>query len=267
MRFELKPMSFGEVLDGAFKVFRSNLGLFLSIEALFSLPSVFIQTWIKHAQETLPRGELPSGYVPAMLVLLVCAALLWGAVNAAAVQAVIGEPTSVGKALSRYFKVFWQSAGASLLAGLIGGLWSLLLVIPGVVYYLRRALYWPVLIVEGGGASNSLRRSYTLVKGKDGKGRLDRVFGATVVFGVLGWALVFGVGMLVPVGLKATLIGTIATAIPQIIIGPLLPIALVLIYFDARVRDEGYDLELRVQAAGAAPAPPAAPMPGAAGPA
>jgi hypothetical protein len=268
MRFELKPMSFGEVLDGAFKVFRSNLGLFIGIEALFSLPSVLITTWVKHAQETLPRGELPSGYLPAMLVLLVCAALLWGAVNAAAVQAVIGEPTSIGKALSRYFKVFWQSAGASLLAGLIGSLWSLLLVIPGVIYYLRRALYWPVLIVEGGTAGNSLKRSRTLVAGKEGKGgRLDRVFGATVVFGVLGWALVLGVGMLVPVGLKATLIGGIATAIPQIVIGPLLPIALVLIYFDARVRDEGYDLELRAQAAGAAPAPPAAPMPGAAGPA
>jgi hypothetical protein len=44
MRFELKPMSFGEVLDGAFKIFRSNLVLFLGIEGLFSLPVSLIST-------------------------------------------------------------------------------------------------------------------------------------------------------------------------------------------------------------------------------
>jgi hypothetical protein len=53
--------------------------------------------------------------------------------------------------------------------------------------------------------------------------------------------------------------------IPEILTGALLPISLVLVYFDARVRDEGYDLELRAQAAGAAPPPPATSLPGAAG--
>jgi hypothetical protein len=267
MKFELKPMSFGEVLDGAFKVFRSNLGLFLTIEALFSLPTNLVSRWLQQAQGTMGRGSLAPGYGPAMLLIFALAFVTWGAMTAAAVQTVTGESTSLGKALSRYFRVFWPILGASIIFIIAGTLWTMLLIIPGIVYYLRRALYYPVLMVEGGTAGNALRRSKALVKGKNGKGRMDRVFGASLVFGVLSWALVFGVGMLIPAAIKATLVGGVLSAIPQIIIGPLLPISLVLIYFDARVRDEGYDLELRAQAAGIAPAPPAAPLPGAAGPA
>jgi hypothetical protein len=202
-----------------------------------------------------------------MLVLLTFSLLRWGAANAAAVQAITGEPTSLGKALSRYFKLFWVTAGASLLVGLIGSLWGLLFIIPGVVYYLRRSLYWPVLLVEGGTASNALARSRALVKGKNGKGRMDRIFGASLLLGALTWVLIWGVGMLIPAGLSKTMVGGVVSLLPQMIIGPLFPISLVLIYFDARIRDEGYDLELRAQAAGAGVAPTVAPMAGAAGPA
>ncbi len=132
MRFELKPMSFGEILDGAVKVFRSNLVLFLTIGALF--------------------------------------------------------------------------------------------------------VYLPVLLLEGGTADNALTRSKVLVMGKNGKGRLDQVLGATLVFGLLGWLLALGLGTLIPAALNGTLLGTFLKAIPHIIIRPLLPISLVLIYFDARVR-------------------------------
>jgi hypothetical protein len=267
MRFELKPMSFGEVLDGAFKVFRSNLKLFLSIELLLASPSVLIQAWLRNAQAAMPNHALPPGYGPGMVVLLVFSLLRWGAANAAAVQTVTGEPTSLGKALSRYFSLFWVTARASLRVFVIGSLFSLLLIIPGVVYYLRRGLYWPVLMVEGGTATNALARSKVLVKGKNGKGRMDRIFGASMLFGALSWALMWGLGMLIPAALSKTLIGTAVSLLPQLIIGPLFPISLVLIYFDARIRDEGYDLELRAKAAGSVVVPAAAAMPSIAGPA
>ena len=61
MKFELKPMSFGEVLDGAFKVFRSNLGLFLSIEALFSLPTILVSRWLAQAQAADRARTLAAG--------------------------------------------------------------------------------------------------------------------------------------------------------------------------------------------------------------
>jgi hypothetical protein len=265
MKFELKPMSFGEVLDGAFKVFRSNLGLFLSIELLLATPTIVVQAWIRVAQAQMLHRGLPPGYFPGISVIFAFGLLRWGAANAAAVQVITGEPTSLGKAVSRYFKVFGVTLGASFLVGLIGSLWGLLFIIPGVIYYLRRSLYWPVLMVEGGTAANALARSRALVKGKNGKGRMDRIFGASLLFGVLTWVLIWGLGLLIPAGLSKTMIGGVVSLLPQMILGPLFPISLVLIYFDARIRDEGYDLELRAKAAGAGIVPTAAPMSGAAG--
>jgi hypothetical protein len=42
MRFELRPLSLGEVLDGAFKIFRVNLRLFLTIALMFAVPDALI---------------------------------------------------------------------------------------------------------------------------------------------------------------------------------------------------------------------------------
>ena len=267
MNFDLKPLSFGEVLDGAFKIYRNNLGLFLSIAALFALPTLVPSAWLQ--QNQIVRGApVPPGYFPALFLSLVFYVPLWGVTNAAAVQVVTGEPTSVKKAFARYRPIFWTSLGALLLVTIFATLWAMLLVIPGVVYYLRRSLIWPVLLIEGGTATNAMKRSRALVVGKTG-GRMDRIFGASMIFAALNWVIIWGVGMLIPSGLKSTLIGTLLRLLPQFLIHPLFPIALVLIYYDARIRDEGYDLELRAKAtamAGAAPAAAASVVAGPAGP-
>jgi hypothetical protein len=251
MRFELKPLSFGEVLDGAFKIFRANLRSFLTIALVFSIPSLLLSSVLRVVQHGTP-GKLPPGYALASLLVACIGILLWGTMIAAAVQVIAGEPTSLGKAWARFRAVLGPAVKASFLVMLIGALWSLLLIIPGVIYFLRRSLYMPALLVEGGTATASLERSKTLV-GKGRNGRMDRVFGASFVFGVLSWVLVWGIGMVIPAGLKLTFFGVLVTLIPQVLLAPLLPIALVLIYYDARIRDEGYDLELRAQEVGAAP--------------
>ena len=246
MRFELKPLSFGEVLDGSFKIFRGNLGLFLTVALVFNGPTVLFSAALRLAQQGVPPGKVPPGFGMWMLLIMAASILLWGTMATTAVQVVTGQPTSLGKAFRRFLGILGPTIVAILLMGLIGGLWSLLLVIPGVIYFLGRALFLPVLLVEGGTGPQSLKRSKQLVGGIR-KGRMDRVFGASLVFGILNWALIWGVGLLIPAGVKATFVGAIVGLLPQIVLAPLFPIALVLIYFDARIRDEGYDLELRAQ--------------------
>jgi hypothetical protein len=256
MKFDLKPMSFGEILDGSFKILRLNPGVFIGIQLLYLVPSVALSPWLTQAQTHVFRGRHPAGVLAAVLLdfTLMSALILvmWGATSAAAVQVIMGQPTSIGKATARYLRGFWPTLGAALLAGIVGGVYSLCLIFPGVIYYLRRCLSWPVLLVEGGSWRGAVGRSKVLVMGKSkGAGRLDRVFGATLVLNVLEYACMFGFGWLIPAGLKDTMVGALLKAIPAVVFGALLPIALVLIYFDARIRDEGYDLELRAKAAGA----------------
>jgi hypothetical protein len=246
MTFELKPLSFGEVLDGSFKILRSNLGSFLTIALVLNGPTVLVSAWLRIAQQAVPPGKLPPGYGPAMLVILAASLVLWGTMTAAAVQVVTNQPTGLGPAFKRFLGVLGPSIAASVMMVLIGMACLLLLVIPGIIYFLGRSLVLPVLLVEGGKGGAALKRSKKLVGGIR-KGRMDRIFGASLVFGVLGWALVWGIGLLVPAGLKTTFAGQVLSLLPQIVIAPLLPIAYVLLYFDARIRDEGYDLELRAQ--------------------
>jgi hypothetical protein len=247
MRFELKPLTFGEVLDGSFKILRSNLGLFFGIAVAFDGPLLVASALMGASQAQLAAGKHPPAgpVLLGVLVILAASLLLWGTMTAAAVQVVSGETTSLGKALKRFLGVLEPAIGATILMFLIGTLCTLALIIPGIIYFLGRVLYLPVLLVERGSGSGSLKRSKQLVKG-----RLDRVFGIGLLFGVVSWALRWGVGMLIPAGLKVTFVGMLVGLLPQLVAAPLYPIAIVLIYFDARIRDEGYDLELRAKEAG-----------------
>jgi hypothetical protein len=259
MRFELKPLSFGEVIDGAFKILRSNLKLFLGTTLLFQLPSMWGAAMLQSTGAQMraaaahvagARPGLPSGFWPISLLVMATYFVMWGTITAATIQLVSGEETSFGKAFRRFRTVCASALGTSFIFMIGTILFSFLLLVPGIVYALRRSLFLPVLLVEGTTGPQSLDRSRALVKG--GGGRMGRIFVTNLLIVVLGSAFNWGVGMLIPGSLRGTFVGAFLTMVPQVIITPVYVIALVLIYYDARVRDEGYDLELRAQGAGVA---------------
>ena len=260
MRFELKPLSFGEVIDGAFKILRSNLKLFVLTALVFELPAMWASARMQAFQVQMQtarlhmvgaaRPALPSGFFLTSLLVMVAYFVLWGTITAATIQLISGEETSFAKAFRRFRPVLGRALGTTLIVTVVTMLYSLLLVVPGVVYALRRSLFLPAMLVEGITGPQSLDRSKTLVKG--GGGRMGRIFVTNLLIVVLGWAFNWGLGMLIPASLRGTMVGAFVTMLPQIIITPVFAIAIVLLYYDARVRDEGYDLELRAKDAGGA---------------
>lgn len=260
MRFELKPLSFGEVIDGAFKILRSNLKLFVLTTLVFQVPAMWASARMQAVQMQMQaarlhlvgpaRPALPSGFVLTSLLVMAAYFVMWGTITAAAIQVISGEETSFGKAFQRYRSVLGRALGTTLIVAIVTMLYSLLLVVPGVVYALRRSLFLPVMLVEGTTGPQSLARSRTLVKG--GGGRMGRIFLTNLLIVVLGWAFNWGLGMLIPSSLRGTMVGAFVNMLPQVVITPVFAIAIVLLYYDARVRDEGYDLELRAKDAGSA---------------
>jgi hypothetical protein len=194
------------------------------------------------------RPGLPSGFFLSSLLVMAAYFILWGTVTAATVQLISGEETSFGKAFQRFRTVLGRALGTTLIVAVVTMLYSLLLVVPGIVYALRRSLFLPAMLVEGVTGPQSLDRSKTLVKG--GGGRMGRIFLTNLLIVVLGWAFNWGLGMLLPTSLRGTMVGALFTMLPQVVITPVFAIAIVLLYYDARVRDEGYDLELRARDAG-----------------
>jgi hypothetical protein len=159
------------------------------------------------------------------------------------------------------------SPGLSLLGTLIllvGGVMA-------IIFALRYMLASPVVVVEDLAGMPALSRSKDLSSGYRG-----RIFGILFLIGLLGGIIGAALGgalefvlpsggqvvVVPPVGIggqptiqvtptnfvnKAT--NTAATQLVNIFFGSYLAVCLVLVYFDLRVRKEGYDLEL---AAGAA---------------
>ncbi|MCB9762287.1 MAG: hypothetical protein H6739_20980 [Alphaproteobacteria bacterium] len=77
-----------------------------------------------------------------------------------------GEPLDLRAALDRAAKLLPAVFGARLLVGLLVGLGSLLLVVPGMVLWTRYSLTDPVVTLEGCGAFDALKRSEALVAGR-----------------------------------------------------------------------------------------------------
>lgn len=148
------------------------------------------------------------------------------------------------------------------------GIWGvvMLLMVPLCIWlFCRYALCMPASTVENLGVLKALKRSTVLSKGL----RL-RIFLLLLVVYVLQMILM--VGLMIPmIGFIVNLAHThgvlpIGAVIYQISIGlvmislitPIYVVGLALIYIDARIRKEGYDIELMMQRSGGAVGQPAA---------
>jgi hypothetical protein len=133
---------------------------------------------------------------------------------------------------------------------------------------MRFSLAMPVLLLENRGAVDSLARSGSLTKGHRG-----RVFLGIVVM----FAIAFGINtaIVLPTTIPSLLITfrhafmpawlvilqSLSAGIAGTLTGPLISMALALIYYDVRVRKEAFDLEVMLApGTPAASAPPIAPI-------
>ncbi len=131
----------------------------------------------------------------------------------------------------------------------------------------------PAIVIENRGVIEALQRSYRLVRP-----RLGPVFGAWVLLGLLTAVpvlMAYGVyAAAMAVGARpgfedpsatGALVGWMAlggavVACAVILVKPIMSVGLVVIYYDLRVRQEGFDLEM-MAASLAAPPQPAVPPP------
>jgi hypothetical protein len=166
-----------------------------------------------------------------------------------------------------------RSSGMGASAGVLAGVGAVVLV-AGLVAYglwmlLRLALAFPACVVERIGVIEALRRGPSLSRGTKG-----RIFLLYLLGGILNYllSLVITVPLTIAIALIPALQGpqhAQVAAVLAIIAGygmgvvaqaltkPVYAIALVLFYFDQRIRHEGFDIEWMMLRAGlTVPAPP-----------
>jgi hypothetical protein len=261
----LRPMTTSELLDRSFYYYRRHFTLLVGIFAISGLVTLLFQFALLLAPRATVGAPLASllalgGFV----VSLVVTTLAHGATIVAVSQILLGRETSIAEAFTEVRHRVGELILLSLNIGVRVFTGFVLLIVPGIWLALHYAVSIQAAVLEHTGINESLARSATLTKGDKG-----RIFVIYFLFGVLTMIVTVlvtlvtgaltGFPRLVSGGqdvLWRSMVLQFASFGAQAILGPLLPISLILVYYDERVRKEAFDIEhMMHQLDGAAPVP------------
>jgi hypothetical protein len=248
----LRPLSTSELLDRTFHLYRNNFLMFVGIAAIPQLAVLALQ--IGGAALARQGHYLVFGVISFVAVLASYVAIQIS--QAATVMAVsnlhLDNPVNVGSAYSLAKGSMMRVIGITFAVAIATGVALVFFIIPGIYVALMWSLAVPVTVLEGGGLGVSTTRSKELTKGNRG-----RIFVIYLLVGLL--ALVISLVIQLPLSLVTVTLGrgnptglvamghamqAVGNFISTSLVGSLATIALTLVYYDLRVRKEGFDLQL-----------------------
>jgi hypothetical protein len=246
----LRPLTVGEVLDVSFGLYRSLFAPLVVIAAVSQVIPVLLSVYMEAAGGPAEHLGLALGTY--------CLAIALGAFGVAASTFVVsdtylGRETSAADALARAGALIGRLAAISILVTLLIGLGFILLVIPGIILLAGLVLSTVVAVIEGPpSATAAMGRSWELSKGYRGKVLLTLIV-SSLLF-MVPFIAVGGVAALLAIflGGASTVLIVVLQSILQICVYPFVYVVMTVLYYDIRVRKEGFDLELLASALPAA---------------
>jgi len=160
--YQLRPLSFGELLDGALVLLRRHFGLVLSIAVVCEGIPTAMDVYI----DLTGGASLNSGLsLLDRLLTLVGSVLVTGATVRVVSEAYLGRSPLFGDAMGFAGSRFGAILGANIMSGILTFLATLALVIPGIVVACGYSVAAEAAALESGSSSEALRRSWELTKG------------------------------------------------------------------------------------------------------
>lgn len=284
-------MPLSELLDELFRLYRRHFSLIVGVALLVALPGLVwsLVTGVYRLNSTSYTnlftatgtstvafnsqefsnllGTLSLGALGALILL----PFTVGAVYRAVTDVALGRPATIGVVLRETLARYWPLLGLVGLFFVFAVVWAIaeligfvLLILPGLavfcaaIYFLVRwSLTVAAIMAEDIGPIRGLGRSWNLVKGQ-----WWRTFGILVVVAILQSVISYALFILF--GLIAALFSTgdfqaalvqVGSTLLSALVSPITTIAVVLLYFDLRVRKEGLDLDQLAQQTTPGPAP------------
>ncbi len=252
----LRQMGIGEIIDAAVKLYRRDWLALMGIVAFVLVPVTFIQFWLTQVMLP-PVGSTPSNeaalqFFAVSLVFfavqfLIVQPFLVAAIARAAADAYLGQRVGVGStyryALAKLPAILW----VTILTSIITIIGFILLIIPGIIAFVRLSLTPPVVVVEDVRGTKAVSRSWRLTSG-----HFWRLFALLILS-----TLIATVGVLIitiPTEVVALMLGpagwpvaALGTTLAAVLITPFSMLIIVLFYFDMRIRKEGFDIEVMAQ--------------------
>ena len=273
----LQPMGFTDILDTIFSLYRNHFRLIFGICIVYFVLTLGLNlltgiSTFYFSNSGLGVMAIAVPVIASWITILISLFSI-GALLFAGAQSYLGRQITAGTAFRQIARRFWSYLGSNILYMLVIGLLAITIIgIPFAIYFAARwGFYSQAVLVEETSATNALRRSSELVKGT-----WWRVFGilfaifllAFMIQTILQFSLLFVFGLTQAIGgeeglLKMFqqlfvpelttwdgLVNYIVQSFTNGVVNSLmLPVGIIgstLLYFDQRIRKEGFDIEMRV---------------------
>lgn len=286
-----RPRQLSELLDEVFRLYRRHFSLIVGVALLVALPglvwslatgvyllnsnsytNLFTTTGTSTpAFNSQQFSNLVGTFLLGGLGALILLPFSVGAVYRAVTDVALGRPATIGVVLRETLARYWPLLGLIGLGILLFIGWIiaevigfLLLVIPGLAVFcaavylaVRWSLVVAAMMAEDVGPIRGLGRSWNLVSGS-----WWRTFGILLIVGILqtiiSYALLIVFTLFADIfssgDFRAALV-SVGSTLLSALVSPITTIAVVLLYFDLRVRKEGLDLDQLAQQTSPGPAP------------
>lgn len=276
---ELRPLSIGEILDGALTLYRRHFGLFARLGVIALCVPVLISVYIEFSGGRQVHFGL--AFLAAILQAIGSYFLTAGAIRIIS-ESYLGRDPKLGEAVtlgkSKIWPLFVVALGKGVLIAAPGMVAGMVLAIAGPALLRTSPVGGVAFMVVAGGAclwlmiwiacgygvttpvvvlerltrsSESFGRSWRLTRGFRGKIFLVSlvafviIYVPVVVLGAVGEVIAFTAPMARPVT-------DVVAAVLPIVLTPVFSCVVTLLYYDLRVRREAFDLQVLGQTLGLA---------------
>lgn len=296
----LRARTVMELLDATFRIYRENFVTFITLAAAVIIPISIINILVNlgtisgassFSSNPFDSSGTPNirGDVLAATCLGTLIVAVLGLAQTTIINGVVTWTTSerqfgrkltlgeawtearprLGKLASGYFFFYIVLFGFTFGITLLSALCPFLLILFAVIIYIGLtvgAFISPVIMLENGTSSGAISRAHSLAKG-----RFWQLLGLAGLIVLISFIISLAFSALVSAALIANprsvsvttqIVNLITSSVLNIFITPILPIAMTLLYYDNRVRQEGLDLALQAIGPEARPNQVAAPLPG-----
>jgi len=240
---DFRPRSGSELLDAAFEIYRRHFIVIIAISVFAAVPlalSAYMGTTallLQQQQNAVATSSL------IFFASIFVAPFTEGAITAAVSAAYLGNPVDFTESFRIAFKKPGRLFIAMCVKWIAMAFGLLLFLVPGFIVFKRYFALPMTVVLEDNTVGDAISRSRALSNGNGS--RIFALIGGVFLFTTLvSWSLGRTFTSPILIASLRLFLGTV--------ISPFSTIVATILYYDIRIRKEGYDIELMTQALNAA---------------
>ena len=237
----LRPRSATELIDAAFQVYRRAPVPFMVAMALVYVPWLAIRLLFALNVPETPPDQFTPGLMRVLFITAAAGIIIYGlaggVVSVLARAAYLDEPIDIAAAFRHTLGRIVPLIISTVIAFALIAIGFVFFVVPGFILIARFFAVRQAVVLEDKGAFSAIGRS-----GKLANGNGLHILGTLLLVAILTTVVNVGAVMLINMQPSKVITSVLATAL-TIVIYPIFGITETVLYFDTRIRNEGFDVE------------------------